>query len=315
MKFMKGREKRVFQAIRDAFVYVINQITSMGFFDITDVIIVTVLFYYIYKFVRDRRAGKLAVGIVFILAMMVISGILEMYALNFIISNIVQVGIIGVIILFQAELRSFLEKVGGEPLKTITTRKDTGVITKISENIGVIADAVFELSAEKTGALLVIERGTKLGDVIRTGTVINADLSTYLVRNIFFNKSPLHDGAMILRDGRVHAAGCFLPLSQNEAIIKTLGTRHRAAIGMSENSDAAVIVVSEETGAVSVAFDGRLTRGLSKGDLISKLESLLIGDTEDNKGKKRKKKISKIIPLPKRQKEKEEADGNENKEN
>ena len=138
------------QAVKNTFEYVINQILSMGFFDIADVVIVSVLFYYIYKFVRERRAGKLAVGILFILVVMVLSGILNMYALNFIISNIVQVGIIGIIILFQSELRSFLEKVGGEPLKSITSRRDIGVITRTSECIGIIADAVTELSAEKT---------------------------------------------------------------------------------------------------------------------------------------------------------------------
>jgi diadenylate cyclase len=231
-----------------------------------------------------------------------------MYALNFIISNIVQVGIVGIIILFQAELRSFLEKVGGESIKGISLKKDSSELNRVSESIGIIADAVYELSAEKTGALIIIERGTKLGDVIKTGTVVNADMSAYLIRNIFFNKSPLHDGAMIIRDCRIHAAGCFLPLSQNEAIIKTLGTRHRAAIGMSENSDAAVVVVSEETGTVSVAVDGHLIRGLTKGDLISRLQSLLIGD--DDKGQesgvqKTIESIGKILPLPKKDKSSE----------
>ncbi len=272
----------------------------MGFFDIADIVIVSILFYYLYKFVRERRAGKLAIGILFILIIMMLSSFFEMYALNFIISNIVQVGIIGIIILFQSELRSFLEKVGGESIKSITSRKDNNVMSQMSKCIGIIADAVVELSAEKTGALIVIERGTRLGDVIRTGTVINADPSTYLIRNIFFNKSPLHDGAMVVRDCKVYAAGCFLPLSQDETIIKTLGTRHRAAIGMSENSDAVVVVVSEETGMVSIAIDGHLIRGVSKGDLISKLEELLIGDndkTSENNVQKTIGVIGKILPI------------------
>ncbi len=290
------------KALTDVFGYIVNQISSMGFFDIADIVIVSILFYYIYKFVRERRAGKLAVGILFILVVMVVSSFFDMFALNFIISNIVQVGIIGIIILFQAELRSFLEKVGGEPLKSITNRRDTGVISKMSECIGVIADAVFELSSEKTGALIVLERSTRLGDVIKTGSVINADANSYLIRNIFFNKSPLHDGAMIIRNCRIHAAGCFLPLSQNETIIKTLGTRHRAAIGMSENSDAAVVVVSEETGTVSIAVDGHLIRGLSKGDLISKLEQLLIGDSEKSGEGNMQKKLGKIIQINRKDK-------------
>ena len=292
------------EAIKDFFM----QFPSMGIFDFADIAIVSILFYYLYKFVRERRAGKLAIGILFILIIMMLSSFFEMYALNFIISNIVQVGIVGIIILFQAELRSFLEKVGGESIKGISLKKDSSELNRVSESIGIIADAVYELSAEKTGALIIIERGTKLGDVIKTGTVVNADMSAYLIRNIFFNKSPLHDGAMIIRDCRIHAAGCFLPLSQNEAIIKTLGTRHRAAIGMSENSDAAVVVVSEETGTVSVAVDGHLIRGLTKGDLISRLQSLLIGD--DDKGQesgvqKTIESIGKILPLPKKDKSSE----------
>lgn len=294
------------QGIKDAVTYIYNQIMSMGFFDIADIIIVSVLLYYIYKFVRDRRAGKLAVGILFILVIMLLSGFFKMYALNFIISNIVQVGIIGVIILFQAELRSFLEKVGGESIKSITARRDANVKTRMSECIGIIADAVSDLSEEKTGALIVIERTTKLGDVIKTGTVVNADPSAYLIRNIFFNKSPLHDGAMVIRDSRIYAAGCFLPLSSDETIIKTLGTRHRAAIGMSENSDAAVVVVSEETGTVSIAVDGHLIRGLSKGDLISKLEQLIWGENEKDSDSGVQKTIDTIgsfLPISKKDKD------------
>lgn len=306
------------QAIRNAISYLFNQFSSMGFFDLADIAIVSVLFYYLYKFVRERRAGKLALGILFILVTMMLSSFFNMHALNFIISNIVQVGIIGIIILFQAELRSVLEKVGGESIKSITQRRDNGVMNRMSECIGAIADAVNELSAEKTGALIVIERSTKLGDVIKTGTVINADLSTYLIRNIFFNKSPLHDGAMIIRDSRVYAAGCFLPLSQDETIIKTLGTRHRAAIGMSENSDAAVVVVSEETGMVSVAIDGHLIRGLSKGDLISKLEEVLIGDNDkssENNVQKTIGTIGKILPISKKEKNTKKGKNKNSREN
>ncbi len=309
----------VLHGIKDAAAYLFNQFSSMGFFDIADIAIVSILFYYLYKFVRERRAGKLAIGILFILIIMMLSSFFKMYALNFIIDNIVQVGIIGIIILFQAEFRSFLEKVGGESIKSIKSRKDSGVITQISECIGIIVEAVFELSAEKTGALIVIERGTKLGDVIKTGTVVNADPSAYLIRNIFFNKSPLHDGAMVIRDGRIYAAGCFLPLSQNETIIKTLGTRHRAGIGMSENSDAVVVVVSEETGTVSVAIDGHLIRGVSKGDLISKLEELLIGENDrkasENNVQKTIGVIGKIIPKPSVKEKGEKSEKNQGRKN
>lgn len=281
-----------------AFEYIVNKFPVIGFFDILDIFIVTVLFYYVYKFVRERRAGKLAVGILFIILAMVLSSVLNMNALNFIISNIVQVGIIGLIILFQAELRSFLEKVGGEPLKGLSGKK---VVSTNSESINVLANAAVQLSMEKTGALIVLERGTKLGDVIKSGTIVNANPSVYLIQNIFFDKSPLHDGAMIIRNGRIYAAGCMLPLSQDETILKTLGTRHRAAIGMSENSDAAVIVVSEETGTISIAVEGHLTRGLSKEDLLSRLEQLLLGkesnEEEGNVQNTVHKTIGKILPI------------------
>ncbi len=283
------------ESIKNAFFYIGGQISGMGVFDFLDILIVSVLFYYVYKFVRERRAGRLATGVLFIIIVMALSSFLHMYALNYIISNIVQVGIIGLIILFQSELRSFLEKVGGEPLRSLKGRKDSERIKQTSGCIGIIADAVADLSEEKTGALIVLERGTKLGDIIKTGTVVNADPSAYLIRNIFFNKSPLHDGAMVIRDARICAAGCFLPLSQNETIIKTLGTRHRAAIGMSENSDAAVVVVSEETGTVSIAIDGHLIRGLNKGDLISKLEELLITSNDSLKDSAATR-LGKLIP-------------------
>lgn len=297
--------------------YIVSQFASISLFDIADIAIVTVLFYQVYKFVKERRAGKLAVGILFILLAMVLSDFFKMNALNFIISNIVQVGIIGLIILFQSELRSFLEKVGGEPLKGLTGKKDEKVMSRTAACIGIIADAVGDLSAEKTGALIVLERGTKLGDVIKSGTVIDADPSAYLIRTVFFNNSPLHDGAMIVRDGRIFAAGCFLPLSQDETIIKTLGTRHRAALGMSENSDAAVVVVSEETGTVSIAVNGHLMRGLSKGDLISKLEELLL-DNENDSGKMEEAarkigSISKFLPLSKKERPSEGGNGSEDK--
>lgn len=261
-----------------------TQLKSMTFFDFLDILIVSVIFYYIFKFVRDRRAGKLALGIFFVLVVMVLSRVFNMYALNFLIDNVVQVGIIGLIILFQAELRSFLEKIGG--WTPISSKKP---IKQTYECIDAVVSAVSELSVEKTGALIVFERGTKLGDVIKTGTVINTDPVAYLMKNIFFNKAPLHDGALIIRDNRFYSAGCFLPLSQNSDIIKDLGTRHRAAIGMSENSDAVVVVVSEETGTISIAYEGHLIRNLNEKGLKAKLTSYLIGDDETSTGKSDKK--------------------------
>ena len=269
------------------------QVKNMTFFDVLDILIVSAVFYYIYKFVRDRRAGKLALGIFFIFVIMILSRFFNMYLLNFLIDNIVQVGIIGIIILFQSELRSFLEKIGGQSIKTIGQRIEHKPLKQTVDCVEAVVSAAMDFSAEKTGALVVFERGTKLGDVIKTGTVINADPVAYLMKNIFFNKAPLHDGALIIRDNRFYSAGCLLPLTQNENIIKDLGTRHRAAIGMSENSDAVVLVVSEETGVVSIAVEGKLIRNLNEKSLKTQLLTLLIGADElgrNDKQKKHKKK-------------------------
>lgn len=266
--------------LRSAFSYLWNIVSTSSVIDIIDIAIVAFVFYYLYKFIRERRAGKLAAGILILMLVLLLSEILEMHALGFILSNVFQVGIIALIILFQPELRSALEKVGEEPLKglrNIGEGKTSGsaqTLAMISE----ITQAVCDMSLDKTGALIVIERSTKLGDIIRSGTIINANTTAFLIRNIFFNKAPLHDGAMVIRDERIYSAGCFLPLSTNDDIIKDLGTRHRAAIGMSENSDAVIIVVSEETGTISIALEGQLKRNFSYNTLKSELTALLIAE-------------------------------------
>lgn len=255
----------------------VTQISDISVNDMLDIAIVSVIFFYVIKFIRERRAGKLAVGVLLLLAAEMLSNLLELATVQFILENVLQVGIIALIVLFQPELRSMLESMGGESLKSLKSireQKDTQQLTNMIESL---CSAVSDLSASATGALIVIERSTKLGDVIRSGTVVNADASSFLIKNIFFKNSPLHDGAMIIRDDRVYAAGCLLPLSQRADIIRDLGTRHRAAIGMSENSDAVIIVVSEETGTVSLARDGYLKRGYDSDTLRIELEELLIG--------------------------------------
>ncbi len=268
--------------VRNAFTYVWSIVSTMNIVDFVDIAIVAFLFYYIYKFIRERRAGKLAAGILIILLVLLVSEILEMYALGFILSNVFQVGLIAIIVVFQPELRSALEKVGAEPLRGLRNIGEgkAGTSAQIQSSIGEITEAVCDMSFDKTGALIVIERSTKLGDIIKSGTVINANVNSFLIRNIFYNKAPLHDGAMIIRDGRIFSAGCFLPLSTNDDIIKDLGTRHRAAIGMSENSDAVIVVVSEETGTISIAYEGGLKRNLSYNSLKNELTRLLITEEE-----------------------------------
>lgn len=270
--------------IKDTFRYILDQLLSIRIFDALDILIVAVLLYYIFKFVRDRRAGKLAVGIMLFLLVMFVSNICDMQVMMFLTENIVQVGIIGIIIVFQSELRTFLEKMGGGSLKTLNRRNDSGDNARKIACIDSVVEGACDFSHEKTGALIVFERTTKLGDVIKTGTVINADAGTFLLRNIFFNKAPMHDGALIVRNFRYYSAGCFLPLSLNNDIIKDLGTRHRAAIGMSENSDAVVVIVSEETGTISIAEDGHLIRNLDKSSLKNILVELLIGEENEKSG-------------------------------
>ncbi len=276
----------LFESVKNMLSYVVTVVSGIRVTDIIDICIVAFLLYYVYKFIRDRRAGKLAAGVFLLMAFMLVSEVTNMYAMSFIMENLFQVGIIALIIVFQPELRSALEKMGAEPLKTLRRGDSKSQNDNARELIDSLTSAVCDMSLEKTGALIVIERSTKLGDVIRTGTVIDAKADPFLIKNIFFNKAPLHDGAMIIRDGRINAAGCFLPLSSNPGIIKDLGTRHRAGIGMSEDSDAVVIIVSEETGTISSALDGKLKSNYSYQSLKKFLESVLITEEKDDTGKK-----------------------------
>ncbi len=264
-------------AILDYFEYVWNQLAGLGFIDLLDIAIVALLLFWVIKFVRGRRAGKLLLGVGVLSVLLVLSSLFEMRALNFILNGVFSVGLIAIVIVFQPELRSALEKVGGVG-DNFKGRVDGDEASVLKSAIGEIVVAAEELSKKKTGALIVLERNTRLGDVIRTGTTIDAVTSSFLLGNIFYNKAPLHDGAVIIRKGRVHAAGCFLPLSSNEDIVQELGTRHRAAIGMSENSDALVLVVSEETGAISIAIDGNLHRNLTRSKLESYLATNILGE-------------------------------------
>lgn len=254
-----------------------NLFSAIDVIDIIDILCLWALLYFGYRFISQRRAGQLAIGLILFGLLVLVCNLLGLNAVSAILSGILSSGWILIFIIFQPEIRSALEKVGGKPLQTLksTTEKSAGeTVAMINE----ICDAVFDMAKTKTGAILVFERNTKLGDLILTGTVINAQASSFLIKNIFFNKAPLHDGALIIRDNRLYAAGCLLPLSANADIIKDLGTRHRAAIGMSENSDAIVVVVSEETGIVSIAIDGVLKRNFTRVSMKRKLEEQLIKD-------------------------------------
>ncbi len=249
---------------------------NFGVRDALDILSLALLFFALYLFVRDRRAGKLFIGVFVLVALYAVSEILNMYALRYIFGNFFGYGLVALAVIFQPELRSVIERLGSAPFRGL---KGVGVegknMTISPMAVDEIVEATKKLCFSKTGALIVLERSTKIGEYIQTGSILNADLSSELLRAIFFDKAPLHDGAVVIRAGRIHAAGCYLPLSDNPDIFKELGTRHRAAIGISEQSDSIVIVVSEETGTISVAFKGNLYRDFTSVSLRRKLFELL----------------------------------------
>ncbi|MBQ8259679.1 MAG: diadenylate cyclase CdaA [Clostridia bacterium] len=276
--------------------YIIGVIAEMKFVDFVDIVILSVFVFYVYKFIRQRRAVRLLRGVLVLFAVMLLSVIFNMRALNFILENFFQVGMIALIIIFQSDLRAALERFGSTKIKGFRgiTESEAKAIIQSAETIAEAADS---LSKTKTGALIVIERSTKLGEHFSHGVILNADMSSLLIRNIFFNKAPMHDGAMIIRNRRIYAAGCYLPLS-NADVNKDLGTRHRAALGLSEVSDAIVIVISEETGTISLAIDGELERDFTPETLKNELTKYLLPQdpgkrSSVEKGKKSHHRIKK----------------------
>ena len=234
--------------------------------NVLDILIMSLLLFAVYKFISKRRAGQLAVGVVLVIVLAFVSSAAGMKGISFILSNFYQVGILAIIIVFQPELRAALEKVGGNPImagiKNIAMEsKNLAEVTEATEEL---VSAVCDLSKSKTGAIVVLENTTKLGEYIQSGKIVDAKMGAELLKNIFYNKAPLHDGAVIVRDMRILAASCFLPLTSHGSSVGRLGSRHRAAVGVSENSDALVLVVSEETGTISVAYQGELTRQYSR---------------------------------------------------
>ena len=248
---------------------------QISFVDIIDILCVAVILYFVYKFVKDRRAGKLALGVILIIVLLLITELIELHAMQFLFRNIFQVGVLSLVILFQPELRSFLEKVGGGSLKGIKSIAEKNDGDRKIKQINEVCLAAADMSESKTGALIAFERSTKIGEYAATGTVINADINCLLIKNIFYNKAPLHDGAVIIRKDKVFAAGCVLPLTEQTGLNRNLGTRHRAAVGLAENSDAVVLVVSEETGTISLAVKGDLISGLTPVTLKEKLSEFL----------------------------------------
>jgi uncharacterized protein (TIGR00159 family) len=251
---------------------------DFGIKDAIDILLVGMMLYYVYRLMRESRSLNVFVGItIFVVVWLFVSQVLEMKLLGTILDKLVSVGVIAIIVLFQDDIRKFLYNLGAHQriyrlLKLFTPKhakeKDE---EQVKRDIIPIVMACMQMSKGKVGALIVIERATSLEDIVRTGETVNADINQRLIENIFFKNSPLHDGAMVIGSHRIVAAGCILPVSHNLDIPKELGLRHRAALGMSQESDAIVIIVSEETGSISIAKSGIFRLRLSAEELESVL--------------------------------------------
>ena len=274
---------KVFEAIASWWEWMVSIAMNFQFKDAVDIIIVAFLIYGVVKLVRETRAGQLVKGLFLLVILFIISSYFNM--VSRVLAYFFQFAFVAILIVFQPEIRKALEQVGrnnvGQSIAAVVTGRDRSYDrAQIRKAINAVVDGVGILQQLKMGALIVFERKTKLGDIIETGTQINCEPSGQIVGNIFFNKAPLHDGAMIIRDGMIHAAGCILPLTKNTSVSAELGTRHRAALGVSEESDAVVVVVSEETGQISVAVNGVLARRFTRDTLRDVLEGYLIPQEE-----------------------------------
>ena len=266
---------------------------------ILDITIVIFLAYELLRIVKDSRAWQLVKGIAFLIIATALSKLLNLYILNYLLSAIMDWGVILMIIIFQPEIRRALEQLGGTNRFSRFFGFDKDIITKTKEDIYKVVIAVYELAQNKTGALIVIERDIQIKDIISTGIIMDADVSPQLLVNIFVPNTPLHDGAVVISNNKIAAAACMLPLASDKDIAKELGTRHRAGIGISKESDSIAIIVSEETGKVSVAKDGTLIADVRedalKKILISNIVTKRLNEASENKKVKIKQKVKNIF--------------------
>ncbi len=278
----------------DGFNNLLLQLANMNWSDFLDIIVVAFLIYKLLPLFRSAGTLRILRAIVVVFAVAVVTDLLNMYTLNYIINQLMTVGLLALVILFQPELRRILDHLGNVKFSKLFGIQQTG-----QELDGVITQTVMaceQMSKERVGALIVFSRDNPLEEYMKTGTVIDGQVSEQLIRNIFFPKAALHDGAMIVREGRVTAAGCVLPLSSSKRLSADLGTRHRAGVGMSEASDAVVVIVSEETGTISVAVGGMLKRHLAPQTLERLLRNELMpseNDQEENLAVKLKQRLGK----------------------
>ncbi len=275
-------------AIRSFFQEMFSSIPPLGVMDIVDILVVAFLIYKLMLIIRSTSAARVARSIMLLLVATWLTDVVHMYTLNWILTRFIEVGIIAIVIVFQPELRRALERFGG---RTMLRFADPLSNRSVEQNAITATVTACEIMAkERVGVLLVFERRTSLEEYFKTGTLIDAKVTDQLLRNLFFKNSPLHDGAVIIRHGRVAAAGCVLPLSENTHLSSDLGTRHRAGIGMSEASDAVVVIVSEETGTISVAIGGMLKRHLAP----QTLEKLLTNELLPEENYKKKNVLDRV---------------------
>ena len=264
----------ILQALRSAPEY----LRLIGPADVVDMAIIAFGVYHLFRLARKSRFGQVVKAIVFLLVAMVLANVLPFRVFRFVLNNAAEMGVIALLIIFQPELRRFLEQMGSGKIKELFVAEAYG--NDLESAIVETVKAFTSLSKDKVGALMVFERRTMLDDLLKTGTELDCQVSAELLKNLFWNKAPLHDGAVIVRNGRIVGAGCMLPLSGNVNLSRDLGMRHRAGIGVSENSDAVVAIVSEETGSISVTVDGLMKRHLSPETLERLLRSELMPAAE-----------------------------------
>ena len=261
--------------------------------DTLDILTVALFVYFIIRLVRDSRAEQLIRGILFLVALYLVSLVLNLTTVLYMLKAVFNNGLLLLAVVFQPEIRRALEQAGhsrrglSRMFMGLGTVDNAAVIDQWNKAINATSTAMEELQKQKMGALIVMERSTRLGEIVRSGTIIEADPSAALISAVFYNKAPLHDGAMIIRDGRIYAAACILPLTDNHQISRELGTRHRAGVGMSENSDAIVVILSEETGMISVAEGGVLERNFTPETLAKTLADRILWNQNGEESKKK----------------------------
>jgi diadenylate cyclase len=282
MNFLLDTSAQTSVKIDDIWGLMKNAFSEFTFFDVVDILFLSVIFFFVFKFFRGKKGGALLIGIALCVAVWFVSVALGLDGTSLIFSKLFEIGAVALVVIFQPEIRDILEKIGSGSISGIMNfgeqKKKQQIYYKAVDNVCI---AVGDLARTKTGALIVLSRTTNLDDVIATGITINADVNPFLLRNLFFNKAPLHDGAVVIDDARVVSAACLLPLTRRQDIDGDLGTRHRAAIGMSEISDAIIIVVSEETGTISVASDCMLERNYTPDTLRSFLLKAWVREKSD----------------------------------